>query len=84
MMKPETFDGRVINVQQIFSEGINNLHKQILNLHHGYDKYGTPIRETVMEGVFDVALESSEGLRKTFEWYKENLEEILRSRELVL
>lgn len=66
LIRPKKFTGRVIDVSQIFTEDKNYLHKQMLKLHHGYDKIGMPITENVMEGVFNITLENSEGSRRTF------------------
>ena len=67
-VKPKTFSGTVVDVNFVSGEGKNNFHKQSVTLIHGYDrgKPAMPIKETYLEGVYDVTLRNPDGTQRTF------------------
>ena len=65
-VKPKTFSGTVVDIIFVSGEGRHNFHKQWVTLSHGYDREGMPIRETYLEGVYDVTLRNPDGTQRTF------------------
>ena len=67
-VKPKTFSGTVVDVNFVAGEGKNIFHKQCVTLIHGYDRVnpGMPIKETYLEGVYDVTLRNPDGTQRKF------------------
>ena len=66
LLRPRTFSGTVLDVNFVSGEGRHNFHKQSVTLHHGYDGEGMPIKESYVEGGYDVTLRNPDGAQKTF------------------